>query len=372
MIAVSLALAAPAYANTASISFTDAAGNSDPVAGVGRTFTVSGNTSAQEQVYVEWRAAGGAPCAPSASSDAGSPYFNDFSGDQFNGTSVNGNFKLVKTGVWGTPGTFLFCIWLAPSDSAAVTPISQTVTFREPTGTISASLTPASPSPGQPATVTIIGSSEAPEQVYATVRPAGGSSCSPSYSADTGTSLVDGYSVNGSFSTQTTVTENTPGTYLICLWLADSSSGTAIAGPQPETFTVPGPPCLEPNLVGNSLTRAEQRLQSGHCTVGAVTHAYSTTVASGRVLSTVPGPGHYANGQSIAIVLSAGAPPCVAPSLRGLTVRQAVSRLRQANCSLGAVRRPRHRSRRPLHVRRQSVPAGSRHVYRYPIDIALG
>jgi hypothetical protein len=373
---ISMAVAAPAYADTASISFTDAAGNSDPVAGVGRTLTLAGNTAAPEKVYAGWRAAGGAPCAPSAFADAGSDSFTGFSGDTFYDTSVNGNFKLVKTGTWPTAGTFLFCVWLAPSDTAAVTPISQTITFRQPGGTISATVNPVAPSRGQTATVTVTGSSEAPENVYATIRAAGsGASCAPTYSADAGNGLIDGASVDGAFSTSNTVTESNAGTYLICLWLASSEGSLAIAGPQPETFTVPAPPppaCVAPILSQVVLATAQQRLRSGHCAPGAVSHIYSTTVASGRVISTSPGPGSYANGTSIALIVSSGLPPCVTPSLHGLSLSAAKAKLRQANCSVGKVRRLRHvRRGHVLHVRRQTPPAGTQHRYGYSVGLTV-
>jgi hypothetical protein len=381
-ILISMAVAAPAYADTASISFTDAAGNSDPVAGVGRTLTLAGNTAAPENVYAAYRAAGGAPCAPSADSDAGSGSFPGFPGpggvgeSTFNGTSVNGDFSLVKTGIWPTAGTFLFCIWLAPSADAAVTPISQTITFRQPGGTISATVNPVAPSPGQTATITVTGSSEAPENVYATIRAAGsGASCGPTYSADSGNSLIDGTSVDGAFSISNTVTESNAGTYLICLWLASSEESTAIAGPQPETFTVPAPPppaCVAPNLSGLVLATAQQRLRNGHCTAGVVSHIYSTSVASGRVISTSPGPGSYANGTSVALIVSSGPPPCVTPSLHGLSLSKAKAMLRQANCSLGKVLRPLHiRRGHVLHVRRQTPAAGSRHRYGYPVGLTV-
>jgi serine/threonine-protein kinase len=188
--------------------------------------------------------------------------------------------------------------------------------------------------------------------------------------------MLDDYGVDGSFSTQRTVAESQPGTYLICLWIADWSGGTAIAGPQPETFTVPAPPpppcVVGTKLVGLALATAEQRLNGSHCTVGAVSSVYSDTVPAGDVITTSPGPGHYPSGQSVAIVVSAGPPVCIAPRLRGLTFRRAKARLRHAHCSVGAVRRPRHvRRGHVLHVRRQSVPAGSRHRDGYPIAITL-
>lgn len=237
-------LASPAAADTASISFVDAAGNNDPVAGVGRTFVLAGNTGTEKRIYVKYRAPGGAACAPSASSDSGDndELVYDFDNENHYGGRVNGNFDLRSTGVWDSPGEVLFCIWLASASDEPVTPISQIVTFRAATGSISGSVSPANPLPGQEATVTITGASEAPERVYATVRPAGGAPCAATYDADSGTGVVSGTSVNGTFSVQGTMTLEDAGQYQLCLWLAGSSDDASpTSGPQPVMFTVGAP-----------------------------------------------------------------------------------------------------------------------------------
>jgi hypothetical protein len=301
--------AAVASADSASLSFTDAAGTSDPVAGVGRTATLSGNTQSSTRIWIRNRASGGAPCAPSASSDSGSVYFDgNFSGSEFYGTDVNGNFALKRTGTWRTAGTYMFCIWIAPSESTSTTPITQNVTFRQPSGTISATVAPVTPRPGQAATVTVTGASEAPEGVYATIRKAGGAACAASYSADSGYTLIGGTDVNGSFSLHASTTQNA-GNYLICLWVAASSSdSTPIAGPQPVTFSVvaPPPPCRVPVLRNLTLARAKARLVASGCRVGRVSYVRSS-LKRGRVVRTSPGAGkHRAAGASVSVVLSRG------------------------------------------------------------------
>ncbi|MDX6704931.1 MAG: hypothetical protein QOI48_777 [Solirubrobacteraceae bacterium] len=230
-----------AFADSATISVATAAGASDPLAGAPRVFTISGTSAGSNSVYVKYRATGGAPCAGSADTDSGTLGAND----PFHvyGDPVNGAFNLQRAGTWSRgAGTFLFCTWIASSSSANTTPFAQTIAFRAPSGTITATLSPTSPAVDQQATVTITGSSESPAYVYATIRPAGEPPCAPTYGADTGTGLIDGEAVNGSFSVLTSTKQATGGSYLICLWLAASPVDSApIAGPQPQSFQVVGP-----------------------------------------------------------------------------------------------------------------------------------
>jgi hypothetical protein len=236
--------ATQARADSATISVTNTAGQSDPVAGVPRVFTVSGVAAVPEDVFVKYRSTGGAPCAPDASEDSGTAFYSGlgYPGLAY-GDEVNGSFQLAHVFTWGSPGTDMFCIWLAKDANTIASPITETITFRAPTGTITASVNPVTPMPGQQFTITITGASESPDEVFATVRAAGGAGCAPTFQADSGQGLVNGQNVNGSFSVQANTTETSAGAYLLCLWLADSSSAIpAIAGPQPETFTVVSPP----------------------------------------------------------------------------------------------------------------------------------
>lgn len=363
-IAVTLGLATPALADTASLSFTDAAGKEDPVANVGRTVTLSGNTAVAKNVYVRWRAPGGAPCAPSASSDSGSVYLDGYwIGDTFNGSGVNGDFALKKTGRWSTAGTFQFCIWLAASESTSTTPITQVITFRAATGTISATVNPVAPQAGQQTTVTLTGSSEAPMHVYATVRPAGGAPCAATYSADTGRGLINGADANGAFSLTATTTQGTAGTYLVCAWLADSSSSTPIAGPQPATFTVasPPPPCIVPQIAaGTPLASVLTSLSAAHCVVGKKRYTPSRTYARGTLVKLAPVAGTTLAPQGPVDLLLSSGKPCRVPAVRsGLRLAGAKARLLAAGCNVGRVRTIRNRHRRGI-VLRFSPGSGTR------------
>lgn len=344
----SLALAAvficagSAFADSASISVTNTAGESDPAAGLPRVFTLNGNAEAPNHVFVKYRGPGGAPCAPNANEDTGS--FLDGSEDfpgPFWEAAVEGTIHVQAVMTWRTSGTFMFCIWLPPKGGAneITVPITQTITFRSPNGTITATVNPLTPEPGRQATVTVIGDSEAPENVYAKVRPAGGAPCASTYNADFGTNLIEGQSVNGSFSTQAKTTQSKAGQYLICLWLAGSGNETpVIAGPQPEMFTVvsPPPPCVVPQLAsGASLASVEQKIRAADCTVGSISSVASTKVARGGVVSLNPAPGtKLSAGAAVNIVESAGR-PCVVPVVEsGSTLARVERQLAAADCAV--------------------------------------
>jgi hypothetical protein len=348
-----LIFAGSSIADTATISVLNTAGEPDAAAFLPRVFTVSGSASLQEGLYIKHRAPGGAPCAPTADSDSGQwfDYYDPY-GDR---GDVNGTFSESDTLTWETPGLSTFCIWLVHGNAETITtPITQTIDFRSPTGTITASVNPTVPKPNEQASVTVTGSSEAPAQVYAKLRRAGGAPCAPTYESDSGGSLIDGNSVNGSFSISAKTAQTSAGEYLICLWLARSSNDSApIAGPQPETFVVvapppPPPPCVVPQLSARtSLSTIEQRIRSAACSLGRVRSLASRTVPRGDVTALTPSSGTtLANGSAIGVTVSSG-PPCVVPrAVLGATLTTARQRLASAHCSTGAVsylRTRRHR-----------------------------
>ena len=142
-----------------------------------------------------------------------------------------------------SPGTWLFCFWLAADETATTTPIAQTITFREPAGTIGAAVYPAVPRPGQAAQITVAGSTESARRVYAKIRPADGPPCATSYDADPGGGFIGGWSVDGPFSISANATEAYPGSYLICLWLAGASDDSLpIGGVRQQGYVVERPP----------------------------------------------------------------------------------------------------------------------------------
>lgn len=329
-----------ALADSASISVTNTAKESDPAAEVPRIFKVSVEAETKENVYIKYRLPGGEPCAATANEDPGS-WFEGYLDDYDNTPpSVEGNHIFENANTWKTPGTYVFCIWLAKSgDEIVQTPITQTITFRSPRGTITGTVNPAAPQPGEKATITVTGDSEASEHVYARVHMAGSTGCAPTYQSESGENLIEGANVNGSFSVQATTTQSMAGQYVICLWLAPSGSDTTpIAGPQPETFTVlsPPPPCVVPQLApGASLASVEQKLRAADCAVGSISSVASTRVARGVVLSLDPAPGtKLSAGAAVNIVESAGR-PCVVPVVRsGSTLAHVEHQLAASGCAV--------------------------------------
>jgi len=364
-----LVLAGQALADTATLTVDNAAGQSDPAAGLPRVFTVSGTTTgSSEHVYVKYRATGGASCAPTADSDTGT-ILDGTQGPFYAGSSVaNGAFSESDVITWPTAQTQMFCIWIAPTPTTAATPFTQTVTFRAPTGTIGAAVTPSNPVAGQQFTMTVSGASEAPELVFATLRTAG-AACAPTFATDTGNTIIggSGQPVNGSFAIPTTATLPAGGAYELCLWLASSSTDTSpIAGPIAETFAVapapviPPPPCAVPNPAPTtSLAVVEQALVAAHCAVGAVTRLPSPTVHVGDVIGLAPVPlSQQASGTPIAIEVSTG-PACVVPRVRtGTTLAAAERVIRAAHCAVGKITHARSHAVRRGGVIRVSPAAG--------------
>jgi hypothetical protein len=276
--------AAPAMADSASISVAATNGQPDPVAYISRVFTVSGTATAGTRLYVKHRLAGGTGCAPSAFADSGS--WPDAS---FYGAAVNGSFSFQRLLAWGRPGTWMFCFWLAGDETTVTTPIMQTVTFREPAGTIGAAVYPAVPRPGQPAQITVAGTTESSRRVYAKIRPADGTPCATSYDADAGGGFVGGWSVDGPFSIDANVTQAYPGAYLICLWLAGSSDDVLpIGGVRQQTYAVVRP--RQPQVASIAIldcrtakhvTRVRARTTRSVC----LRYRFSTPPAAGLLVS---------------------------------------------------------------------------------------
>lgn len=321
ILGLALVYAGPAGADSASLTVTATGGQSDPVAGLPRIFTVSGTAAVPADVYVKFRAPGGAPCAPNAKEDSGSTFdsIDPFNGFAYGYDEVNGNFQMQHVFTWPAPGPEVFCIWVAHAEGEPfnteekiTVPFTQTIDFRAPTGTVTATVSPRTPQPGQPVTVQVTGASESPAYVYAKVRPAGGAPCAPDFEADPGESLIDQQEANGSFSLQATTTEHERGTYTICVWLAaDANATPAVAGPQAETFAVGArAPCAVPAVEpGWRLSTAERRLQASHCEVGRIRYAHSTRVRRGAVIGFSPG-AHASRpaGTRVEVIVSSGRP----------------------------------------------------------------
>lgn len=289
VVGATFAFAAQAHADSATIKVLTTDGRVDPVAGVSRIWSISGQATNRVGLMVKYRPVGGQQCAPTAETDSGRWLrWWYLSGGDAN-KKVEGVFDSRDAFVWeDEPGTFQFCIWLADRPSTIVTPITQVITIRRPTGTITATINPPVPQPGDPITVTVTGTSESPKRVFATYRPAG-APCAPNYSTDTGRGLIDGDQVDGTFSIPVMIhnSEMTAGEYVVCLWLADASYDSApIAGPQPQPFSVVAPPPPPPRVSSGRITNCVSDRRLSRFRARRV-----RTVCARYVFSTAPQPG---------------------------------------------------------------------------------
>lgn len=227
-----LAVSAGAAMADASIAITAADGRSDPVAFIPRIFTVSGSAPGATRLFVKHRAVGGASCAPSPYLDPGSSWTD------FYNLPVNGAFGFPKAITWDAAGSWMFCFWLTSDERTPATPVSQTVSFRLPTGSMTASVAPTLIRPNQRLRVTVSGTSEAARNLYAKVRRAGTGPCATSFDLDIGRSLISGESVNGAFTGDAITFQPTPGQYMVCAWLAGPPSDATPIAIQTTSFTV--------------------------------------------------------------------------------------------------------------------------------------
>jgi hypothetical protein len=209
------------------------------VAYIARVFTVNGSGPAGTYLYMKQRPAGGASCAPTAYDDSGRLSTG------FYGLPVNGSFSFQRAWTWDAPGSWTFCIWVAPSETTIASAIAQTVSFRTPAAQMGVSIHPSSPAVGQRAEITVAGDTEAPRRIWLKLRPAAGGGCAQTYDADPGQGLIDGWDANGSFDAKRYSTATAAGQYLLCAWLAGSSwDPWPVSGPQALTYTVVPPPPL--------------------------------------------------------------------------------------------------------------------------------
>jgi hypothetical protein len=122
---------------------------------------------------------------------------------------------------------------------------------QRPLPTLGVSVGTAAPEQSLPATITLAGTATANSTLHALVRPAGTSGCARSFSTDrhanrTGSIVLAGgvAEAAGVYSTTTSWTPETTGSYLVCAWLSGGggvgpvSTPIAVRGPQVPVLTV--------------------------------------------------------------------------------------------------------------------------------------
>ena len=91
----------------------------------------------------------------------------------------------------------------------------------------------------------------------------------------------------GSFRAQSGTFAPSVGTYYVCAWLLDNSSGLTLATAQ-TLLTVGSTGCNVPAVTGRSFAEARRRILHGHCTVGSVTRRKASSSSRGKVISQRP------------------------------------------------------------------------------------
>ena len=235
---------------------------------------------------MKYRPVGGSACAPSAASDSGNELDSD-SGYGYYSQYIEGDYRAQMAKTWRTPGSFQFCIWLTDAEADVATPFSQVITFRRLNGTITAAVSPVVPRPGQLTTFSITGSAEAPLLAFAKVRPSGGASCAASPESDTGVSLIHGHSVEGAFGLQGATKLENPGSYLLCLWLAQSETDTAPIAAQSQTFDVVQPPPVvkRARTVNCATKRRLRQISARRTSAVCVRYSFATRPLAGDRLT---------------------------------------------------------------------------------------
>jgi hypothetical protein len=205
--------------DSVTLAVLDSNGKNDAVEDVGRVLDFTVQSAADAYLYVKDRPAGGSTCAPTYGADSG----NEIVSAE---TVAAGSNDIRQTVNWSNAGRYLFCMWIATSsDDPNSQVFSQAVKFRPPRASIAFGH-PSRVAVNQAATLRFYGSSEAPRALFVKERAAGGAGCAPTYDSDSGNELIRAKSVNGGYNETYVRTFDKAGTYLYCVWLADSSADT--------------------------------------------------------------------------------------------------------------------------------------------------
>jgi hypothetical protein len=196
----------------------------DPANGRATQIHVATTTAAASQLFITYKkSASSAACAPTASADKGTKISYDPAIPVGTGTvAIPYTFKVT--------GSYLFCSWLAPaSSSPATASAAQAITIRTLKASLAISVNPPQPVAGNAVTISMTGTDEVSQILYAKTRllPASGGACSSTASPDRGVQLSgSGKTVSGTVSQTFKTTFSTAGSWLVCGWLADGGSST--------------------------------------------------------------------------------------------------------------------------------------------------
>jgi hypothetical protein len=199
----------------------------DPTNGVPTQIHAATTAATATQLFITYKkSASSAVCAPTPAADKGTKITYDPAIPAGTGT-------IAIAHTFSFTGTYLFCSWLAPTTtSSATASAAQAFTIRSLKASLAISANPAQPVTGNSVTITMSGSDEISQPLYAKTRllPAGGGSCTSTASPDKGLQLGgSGQSQKGTFVKTFKTTFSTPGAWLVCGWLSSGGSTTPLA-----------------------------------------------------------------------------------------------------------------------------------------------
>jgi hypothetical protein len=131
-------------------------------------------------------------------------------------------------------------------------------------------------SPGGPPTISCgtICSAQFPDNSQATL----------SAQAAVGSTFGGWLTTSGSGCGQPVGPEFPPGQSACDIFLSDFTGNASVQA----TFNLQSPPCTAPGVKGRSLVKAKAEIRLSHCDLGKVTHAFSSRVKKGYVISQNP------------------------------------------------------------------------------------
>ncbi|MBW7864363.1 MAG: SUMF1/EgtB/PvdO family nonheme iron enzyme [Candidatus Hydrogenedentes bacterium] len=119
-------------------------------------------------------------------------------------------------------------------------------------------------------------------------------------------------------------------------------------------------PVMTPNVVGQTQAVASSSITGASLTVGSVTEQYHATVPIGRVISQNPAAGtSLAQGSAVALMVSRGPEPVLAPNVVGQTQAAAALSITDAGLTVGAVTEQYHATTPVGKVISQNPAAGA-------------
>jgi hypothetical protein len=235
--ALLLTTASARAADTIAVSF-----GADPTEEVPLPVTLTWSSQdSTAGAFLTIKPSGSLGCAPNYSADHANSRDVTYAGRQASG-SKSTNWTETD------PGSFLLCAYLhhdSNGESAPLATATATLTLRSARATVGV-VPPARVDAGQKFTLNIPVTTELQRGVFATQKPAGGRGCESTYQLDRANAVDVLYrNVQGTATASTEVTASrTNGTYLLCVYIQESSGDPAPEATASATYLVGPDPCV--------------------------------------------------------------------------------------------------------------------------------